>query len=97
MRGHSQKWSARVKPPKANADHISIFFIALIILPGLAKAAAPAALVQSYQWDMGKDVVMDKAYGIQASKFFNNMDVNTTFSCKYLKAAFKGRAIMEIL
>jgi hypothetical protein len=59
-----------------------MLFLVAIILPEVARAAAPVALFPSYQWDMGKDMVIERPFGLQVKFWFNNTDTNTTYSCR---------------
>jgi hypothetical protein len=88
MRDHLPQWSARAKPKLALVDSISTICILLMILPEVARAAAPVALKTSFAWDMSGNLVIDKPFGIDIKKWFNFTDVNTTYSSKLLNINF---------
>lgn len=84
MRGHSQQWPTRAKPKIAIANSIKIFLVVAIMLSEVVRGAAPVARVDNIDWDMGRDMVLYKAFGLDTTLFFNNTNINTTFSCKLL-------------
>lgn len=82
MRDHLSRWSATAKTKLTLSDSIILFVIVAILLPKVARATAPVALYSSYHWNMGKDMVIEKPFGIDVKKWFKYTDTNTTYSSR---------------
>jgi hypothetical protein len=80
MRDHLQQWSARAKPKLTLVDSIRTVIIVALFFSKAARAAKPVALLTGFQWNMGKNMVLGRPYGLDLSKWFNLTDVNTTYS-----------------